>query len=428
MKILVLGCCFGLATGCGNSDKSKTEGVVDMGAADLTPPVDMTGDTPSTVYPAIRPTGPQLTNSGGPILSSPVFVAVTFPNEALLTDIEAFTSQVGATSYWSAVTSEYGIGAGTGGTPVHLTEIAPTTIKDSEIRTWLAGHLEGTHDGFPAPAVGQVFAIFYPTTTTVTLDLGGTSSVGCKDFGAYHSETKLSNGMKVAYAIMPRCPSAGSGATDLEQLTLSASHEFVEASEDPFPGTQPAYQTVDFDHIIYGFLGGEGADLCEIDPSADYIPTDFPYAVQKAWSNKSALAGHNPCVPLATNDVYYNAILGQQEAVDIPEGLTNDFTAMSSGWMIGAGTSQTIDVQLYSDAATSGEITVKAVDYLANHGANKMPSNLAFAFDRTSGVNGDTVHLTITVKGESQNGFEIFAVRSTVDSKSHSTLGLIEVP
>ena len=46
-----------------------------------------------------------------PTLSAPTVQPVVFPGDPMQTDIAAFTAQLGATTYWTAVSHEYGVGA-----------------------------------------------------------------------------------------------------------------------------------------------------------------------------------------------------------------------------------------------------------------------------------------------------------------------------
>ncbi len=58
-----------------------------------------------------------------------------------------FVNKVGATTYWSTATSEYGVGAATATAPVVLTETAPALLDDSTIQTWLHGQAQRQRPG-----------------------------------------------------------------------------------------------------------------------------------------------------------------------------------------------------------------------------------------------------------------------------------------
>src|SRR5262249_40227721 len=125
--------------------------------------------------------------------------------------------------------------------------------------------------------------------------------------------------------------------------------------------TNPAYADVDEADEVWSFSlgGGEVGDMCA---QFDGVFTQFPglpYIVQRTWSNKAALAGHDPCVPALPGEVYVNAApeLTDQAKVSFM-GQTATFRAVK----IPVGQSKTIDLDVFSDAATSGPISVHVDD------------------------------------------------------------------
>ena len=94
---------------------------------------DVDNGQPSSVYPAFHPEIPQLASLGGPILASPVFVPVTYDGDSNRAAIEAFMEEVGGSTYWATVGADYGVGAGTAGTPVHVSDTVPTAMTDDQI-------------------------------------------------------------------------------------------------------------------------------------------------------------------------------------------------------------------------------------------------------------------------------------------------------
>src|SRR5580700_11332224 len=56
---------------------------------------------PSSTYPAFTPWMGQLTNNGGPILSAPIVVTITWDDDTTGRPIfEPFGDEIGASSYW----------------------------------------------------------------------------------------------------------------------------------------------------------------------------------------------------------------------------------------------------------------------------------------------------------------------------------------
>jgi hypothetical protein len=432
----------GGTTGATTSSSTTGTGAADAGPADAAPDVDF--GMPSTTYPAPHMAPPQVVNSvsnPGPVLVSPRIVPIFFSNEdpTYLAELEDFVSKVGATKYWAAATAEYGVGPATATAPIVLDEAAPATIDDNmapagspagtwTIQSWLADKLSGqTSDAgadggvepaFPVNDANTVYVLHYPAGTTVTA--GGQAS--CTAFGGYHDNFTIPNsGFPVAYAVVPRCASFGA-ISGIDAVTGPESHELVEAVTDPYPSSNtPAYSGIDDNHIYWSRIlgGGEVGDMCA---QFSNVFTKFPeldYTVQRTWSDKAALAGHDPCVPPLAGEVYFNT------APLLTDVISTTYLGMpvkTLGVTIPVGMTKTIELDLFSDAATSGPWTIDAKDAQAAFGGTAL---LDVSLDRTTGVNGDKIHLTITVKTAGKHGTESFLVHSTLGSEDNLWFGLV---
>ena len=84
---------------------------------------------------------------------------------------------------------------------------------------------------------------------------------------------------------------------------------------------------------------------------------------------------------------------------------------------------KTIDIDLYSDGATTGPWTVTAQAFARSTGT----APISFAFDQTTGQNGDTLHLTITANSASTSSSKTttFQVTSTLGNPSTIWLGIV---
>jgi hypothetical protein len=357
---------------------------------------------------------PQVVSYGGPVVKAPVLQSITFPGYDLVSQIDDFVANVGSTTYWQNAVGEYGVGTPTVQSPVHLTTAAPGNIDDASIQTWLAEQIAGGTPGLMAPSANALYVISFPATTTVTLQ-GATS---CSEFGGYHNSTTV-GATEVAYAIVPECTFPGMNT--LDTVTGSASHELVEASTDPHPLTNtPTYATVDQDHLPMQAIlgGGEIGDLCAQWPSSFFTPSGFGYQVQRPWSNLAAREGRDPCQPELPGEVFFNSVPLLSDTVSI---LYQNQTFSTLGVKIAQGASKTIPVQLYSEGPV-GPWTVAAA------AVNSMgPSNdLTFSWDHTSGQNGDTLHLTITVGSIDQSfGGDFFLVESAIGSTTNYWVGYV---
>ncbi len=399
------------STSDGGDEASTGDGGADV-AVEAAPDVD--NGAVSTTYPAFKVDAPQVETGGGPMLTTPKVVPVYFGNDdtTFTGTITTFLGKLAASSYWGPSITEYGIGAMTVATPVQLTEDAPATIDDSAIQTWLAGKMGDP--AWPTNDANTLYVLYYPSATT-SITLQGQTS--CNQFGGYHSDAVTKVG-DVSYAVIPRCKSFG-GLTGLNAVSATTSHEIIEAATDAQPtnGTA-AYAQVDANHIIWMFVlgGGEVGDMCAQNQDSFYAPTDIGNYVQRTWSNKSAKAGHNPCLP-SDGLPYFNSMPVLTDKLTLGGG-----QLVSKGVTIPVGQSATIEVDLFSDAATNGPWTVSAVDTATLQ--NQAPE-LKFDWDRTTGQNGEKLHLTITVLKASQYNAEGFLISSTLAGRESLWVGLV---
>ena len=418
----------------------RQDGAADTGAADAAPDVD--NGAPSTHYPAPHPPLPVLTNAKhGPVLALPKVYLVFYPSYPYETALQTYAAAIGPSTYWPAVTSEYGIGQIAYGGTIDLTsQTPPGNISSTDIQTWVGSEIQSGAFGTPDPEA--IYTIVYPQSTVITQPNPVSSLLGpvvsCSAFGGYHDNVAvtLADGgaaQNFAYAVIPTC------STVVDDLTAVMSHEWVEASTDPLPtatglftlsgGPSSAFFNVDANHVIWAVTasGGEAGDLCQPEGNDIYItPTDIGNTVQRTWSNVSAQASHDPCVPAPTGSAFFDSAPVLTEMVTFTSSFTG--TIVTQGVTIPMGTSKTIEVDLFSDGDTGGPWTVQADDVLYKHyGSTGFVSNtLSFKWDRTQGVNGEKLHLTITVIAASLAGNgHAFMITSTLGSRQTVWTGMI---
>jgi hypothetical protein len=377
--------------------------------------------TSDTMYPAPHPAPPQVVNGNGTLLSSAKLVPVFFPNDAFQAQLTDFAARVGGTQYWATTTSEYGIGPATGESAVVLTEAAPATIDDPGIQTWLAGKLDGDDPAWPAPDQSTLYILHYPASTTITQSSQGQTITSCQDFGGYHSSTTLDaahGSQEVAYAVIPRCSSFGK-LTGVDAVTGAESHEIIEAVTDAHPMADAAYGQVDDAHLYWELAlgGGEVGDLCAQFPGVFVKSPELGHVVQRTWSNASAKAGHDPCVPQPTGEVYFNTVPVLSDSIALA-GL-----GTLRGVTIPVGSSKTIDLDLFSDGDTGGPWDVQVEDFLALTMGGT--ATMGFSLDNTRGQNGDKLHLTIDVLKKNQYGAGIFVIISSLGQQQTLWLGFV---
>jgi hypothetical protein len=411
---LILVACGGSVAGSGadsgtTSPDSGTTMPVDAGGPpDASMPED-SGTDSGVAIPAWHPPAPQVISYGGGVLQAPTIIPVFYASDPLQSKVEQMLQGLPQSTYWTAISKEYGVGAISIASSIVLNDTPPSKIDDSEIATWLGTNVDGTHAPWPKADGSQIYAIFYPQSTVITLQ----GSQSCYGFGAYHEESITKIGLNFPYAVMPRC----GGGMAIDSLTVAVSHEIIEAATDPFVQSTPAYQAVDFDHYTWAFFpGGEVGDMCAFERQAEQKLVGN-FMVQRSWSNVSAKASHDPCVP-ALAQPYFNSAPDFKDKIKLNFGGGGVTT---KGMKIPIGQSGTVDVYLFADAPT-GPWNVEAVDAASFQGQNP---ELSFEWDKTTGQNGDVLHLKVTALQASNYGVSLFVIRSDQNGIEHLWYGAV---
>jgi hypothetical protein len=371
---------------------------------------------PSDVYPAPHPAQPEVVPSGGRVVLHPKLVPVVFASDPLAADVDTLFAAFATTTYWGDMVAEYGIAKPVAQAPIHVTDTLPASVTDVDVGNFLAGKLDGTHPEFAAPDEDTFYVLIYPPGTAITLTGYGTS---CKEFHGYHDEVALPSKLTVPYAVVSRCDSIPEApVTGVQYVSAVMSHEILEGLADPFPFTGPAFQSTDDDHLAWMFItGGEIGDMCALQGDAFVTPADFPYSVQRMWSNAAAKAGHDPCIVQPKGEPYFNA------APVMPDAVSFTYDGQSGttrGVKIPIGQSRTIELDLFSDGKTSAPFSVRALDPTGKN-------NLTFALDRSQGVNGEKLHLTITAVKQRDDigGAEPFVLMSSLGARKNLWFGMV---
>jgi hypothetical protein len=131
----------------------------------------------------------------------------------------------------------------------------------------------------------------------------------------------------VIYAVSMECQGYA-----LSDVTLTSSHEIAESATDGY--SSPT--TMDFGYYLnlddpntFGWndvMGGEVADLCVdfFGLGQDHTP-EGSFTAQRIWSTSKAMQLKNPCIPVPSGSVYYNAF--PEKALFVMDvGATRTFT------------------------------------------------------------------------------------------------------
>ncbi len=325
-----------------------------------------------------------LLQNPGQTLTAPKVVAITYDGDPNRADIDAFLLQYGMSSVWKGQMAEYGIGPLGVSPPQHLAGPAPASITDDGLTALLDQNLGGANPAWGKPDPSTIYTFFLPKGTVV--DSGG---LCCNAFDGYHSDYVVGS-TDVPYAVACQCDGFdGPGISPIDQLTIVAAHELIEAASDPFP-TYPGYGVTDDAHAAWTIATeGELGDMCQYASTAYWKPEGMDYMVQRTWSNEAAAAGHDPCVG-SPNSVYYQAIPETPDAIHV----SYDGAWATRGTKIALGSTGTVTLDVLSDGAT-GPLEVTVLDYnSALLGGTKL---LDITTSAGPVQNGDQVTATIQV-------------------------------
>jgi hypothetical protein len=370
--------------------------------------------------PAAHPPFFQLVTAGGPILTSPVVQPVFFSNYDITDQVITMMNGLPAAklangdAWFSGAVSEYGVGALTVLPAIKLTDVAPTT--DTDPASFLAGKM--SDPAFSQVTASTIVAIFYPSTTP----LSGSCAAQTHGYGGYH-DAFSNGGHDQPFAVMSECANYGPLVSALDMVTVAASHEIIEATIDPYPSSKPAYVGLDgtsgSGFAMSALLQGnaENGDLCAINDAFGRGDASYAFLLSRGWSNKSAAAGNlDPCAPdIRPGQPFVGAYPAMPDTVNI-QGQSGP------GVVIPVGQTKTVDVNLFTFEPTADYTVV------ARQSVDVNPPTLTFAWDKTTGHNGDTLHLTITAV--SQGGqYESFVIQSylpgTVDTQKPTWAGVV---
>ena len=112
------------------------------------------------------------------------------------------------------------------------------------------------------------------------------------------------------------------------------------------------------------------------------------FLVQRMWSNRSAAAGHDPCVPVLPSP-YVNAT---SSLTDISVDFGGGQIVPTRAIQIPIGMSKVVELDLFS-VAVAADWTVEAFDVGSMYYGHP---ELQLALDKPAGHNGDQLQLTIT--------------------------------
>jgi len=370
---------------------------------------------------APHPPLPQVLNMGGKVLQNPHIRALVYGDDPYAADVQKLLQQIAANTYWQTVVAEYGVGALTVEAQIPIGPVAPAVVSEKEILAWLKAGIGSGPGKWGSPDPSTIYLLVVPPQTD--FQSGDDNASCCVARGGYHQEIKLGATL-VPFAVACACdyPDEGMGAKDA--LTSTIAHELIEAATDPFPNTAPAFSQQSSTYAAWTDISdGETADLCEFNLDSNIMVPGIDYLVTRAWSNKNAAENHEPCVPNPYAGPFFDAVPLLNDSVVILN--FQGVAVKTKGVKIPVGQSATIDVVLFSDGPIDGQWEVNAIDYEQDI-ENQAKPKLKFSWDKTTGNNGDVLHLTIKVlAADAKFKCELFMIQAQLGERSSVWMGAV---
>jgi hypothetical protein len=208
---------------------------------------------------------------------------------------------------------------------------------------------------------------------------------------AYHRLLPAEPG-PIPYAVIARC---GGEAV----LTAVASHEIVETATNPDPQDPGFRLEASPQNVGFASSGWEPVDPCGL-MNFEHHRTlvSGGFSVQRAWSNRAAAGGHDPCVP-ALRDRAFVGLVPRQSAVRLP---TEGATAM-----------------VILDASADGPAGPWRVSAVDLTGEQEGQHYVEVHLDRSEVSAGDSVTLTLRLVRPRASRVSIVGLVSTLDGVTH---------
>jgi hypothetical protein len=338
---------------------------------------------------------PRIGHHGGPFLRRPEITTVTFRGDdpTLVSRLEEFGRQIARSPWWREVTAGYCaigaagdcIGLGSAGRTVRLARRLPSRTRDVDIEAVIA-----------AEAIGGALAGLGPDALVVVYLPAGVAlrdafhPAYCGDGPRAYHRMVHAGSMALPYVVVPRCQGEA-------ETTATASHEILEAATNPDPDRPgfrfgPGPATAGF-----AAFGAEPADPCRLMSFDRHRAVEAGFTMQRAWSNRAAERGADPCVP-SDPDRPFVALVPRQPVVRVAPGAT---------------------VSVVLDAASDRAVQRWTVSVTDLAGGREGEPWLQARLDRSEVAEGDVAVLTLRRIGVPDRQMSFVGLVSDLDGQSH---------
>lgn len=367
------------------------------GPADAPAPSGRTWPTPpleSASESLIAQRLPRVVYRGGPFLRNPRIVTLTFAGDdpALTSRLEQFANTVTRSAWWREVVDSYCaepddcIGEGQPGMHVRLDEALPAQVRDVDVAAIVKREAEAGRLG--SLDVNTLLLVYLPPG--VQLSDAFTPRYCGGGPRAVHRALRL-DGATVPYSILPRC-------SDEAELTATASHEILEATTNPDPMSRGFAFVPDANALAFTASGVEPVDPCGLITMDGHWTHANGFVVQRAWSNRAASLGRDPCVPTRAARPFV-ALVPREPVVRLTEE------------------GQTATVAL--DAAADGEVPAWAASAFDLTGYQDRKRYVDLSLEPPTIAVGQTARLTITLRARNARKRSEVGIVSTLGVHSY---------
>jgi hypothetical protein len=337
---------------------------------------------------------PRVTYRGGPYLRRPRVVTVTFAGDdpVLVSRLERFGSLITRTGWWREVTEGYCVRSdcirqGRPGAGVRLRSALPARVRDADIEMLLAREVEA---GRIKPLDADTLLLAYLPAGVALSDAFHPLYCGGGP-RAFHRALKLGES-KIPFAVLPRC---GGEA----ELTATASHEILEAATNPDPSARGFAFERAAANAGFTAAGVEPVDPCGLLTIGKHQTLESGFVVQRAWSNRQASLGRDPCVPSRTGGSYV-ALVPRHPAVRL--------------------TQEVGSLTVTLDAVADRQAPAWAVSALDLTGGQGQEPCVEVVLDKSAVVSGQTATLTIRARRRDSRRLCVVGVVSTLGDYSYT--------
>jgi hypothetical protein len=337
---------------------------------------------------------PRVLYRGGAFLRNPRVITVTFKNEdpAIVTNLEKFSDTITKTPWWRTVVDSYCasandcIGEGSSGGHLHVDEAVIGTVRDMKVEDVIEKAVASRKIDIADP--NTVVIAFLPAGVTLADAFNPKYCSG--GARAYHRAFQLGE-RRLPYAVVPRCG-------DEAETTATASHELLESTTNPDPGNRGFAFEPGSKYLAFTASGLEPVDACGLITRDTHRAMESGFHVQRAWSNREAALGRDPCVP-SQADKPYVALVPAQPIVRLST----------------EGDSVTVPLEGFASHSVP-EWSVAAVDVT---GDQDHVGYVDLKLDKTHIEHGESANLSITLRKKTARDVTIVGLVSTLGEQTH---------